>query len=144
MRYPMHFYRGFFTMFLLGALLGTAMIVIDYGFNLRPLGLVLAYAGAALCAFGFQFLLSRLSFVEVSPDGIAGSTFWGRRGFVRWNQIRSARRYYLFPMGVIWVRASDNSPALWLPTHVNRQRNLAEHLRNFAPTGNPLLVCFGP
>jgi hypothetical protein len=141
-RYPMHFYRGFVAMFVLGAAIGTALIVADYGFDLNPVGLVIAYGAAAIWAFGFQFLLSRLAFIEVAREGIWGSTFWGRRGFVSWDQIRSTRRYYVFPMGLVHVRTRDKSPALWLPTHVKRQLDLAKELRNCAPAGNPLVEGF--
>jgi len=138
----MHFYRGFVAMFVLVALIGTALIVAVHGFDLSPVGLLVAYGAAGIWVFGFQFLLSRLSFVEVARDGVSGSTFWGRRGFVRWDQIRSTRRYYLFPMGLVHVRTLDKSPALWLPTHVKGQSNLAKDLRNFAPAGNPLVERF--
>jgi hypothetical protein len=141
-RYPMHFYRGFVAVFVLGALIGTVVLVADYGFDLSPSGLLVGYGAGGIWAFGFQFLLSRLSFVEVGRDGIWGSTFWGRRRFVRWDQIRSIRRYYVFPMGQVHVRMLDKSPALWLPTHVKRQSNLADDLRNFAPAGNPLVERF--
>jgi cyanate permease len=141
-RYPMHFYRGFVAMFVISALIFTALMVADHGFDLNPAGLLAAYVTAAIGAFCVQFLLSRLSFVEVARDGISGSTFWGRRGFVRWEQIRSTHLYYVFPMGLIHVRTLDKSPALWLPTHVKRQSNLAEDLRNFAPADNPLVERF--
>jgi hypothetical protein len=122
--------------------IGTAVIIAEHGLELSPVGLLLSYGSGAIWVFGFQFVLSRLYFVEVSRDGISGSTFWGRRGFLRWDQIRSTRLYYMFPLGLMHVRTFDHSPALWLPTHVRGQSDLAKDLRNFAPTGNPLVGPF--
>jgi hypothetical protein len=140
----MHFYRGFLAVFLGSVVIGTGFIVADHGFDLSVMGLLRAYGLGAIWAFGFQFLLSKLSFVEVGREGISGSTFWGRRGFVRWDQIRNTRRYYVFPMGAIHVRTLDkSSPTLWLPTHVERQSALAEDLRNFGPASSPLIEYYG-
>lgn len=141
-RHRMHYWRGAAAMFVLGGILGTALIFLDEGLSISLLGLAFGLGCGALWALGFQFLLSRLSYVEVQPDGVGGSTFWGRRGFMKWDQIRSARRYDFLAMGLVHVRASGGSPSLWLPTYVARQQALVQDLRKLAPTGSPLPGCF--
>lgn len=142
-RYPMHFSRGFLAIFLAGGLLGAAVILFDVGLSVDVAALLLALAWGGAWAFAAQFLVSRLYFVEVTHEGIAGSTLWGRRGFVRWDKIGPTRRYYVFPMGLVHVRTVDGTPALWLPTHVRGQHYLVTELRKLAPLGHPLLARFG-
>jgi hypothetical protein len=139
----MHYLRGFITTFLLSVILATGWILVEEGLVIHLPSLAFGLLLGAIWSLVAQVLLSRLSFIELRPDGILGATFWGRRRFVEWKKIADARRSpVIFAMGFVRVITSDDLSPLWLPTHVSRQDSYVQHLRRVAPPDSPFLGCF--
>ena len=141
----MQYWRGLlasFSLMVLFAIPITAWTIPQNSIAGYLLAFAFASIPAAVWALLAQFFLSYIYFVDVSADGLGGGTFWGRRRFVQWNTVRSARRYTWLTMGLVYVRFVDGSPALWLPTKVKRQAAFLKDLQTAAPAGNPVLETF--
>lgn len=101
-------------------LLGAGLII--------PLAIILA---------GFtSFLLP----ARLSAEGIQAHSAWGFPAFIRWQDIKSARKFN-FPF-LPWLRLypANGSTVVWLILFQSSPAQFKLEIENLAPPGNPILT----
>ncbi len=77
--------------------------------------------------------------VRIAPDGIHAHNAWGLPRFIRWQDIKTVRKFNL-PM-LPWLRLydTDGSPAVWLAMFQASPTQFKMELERLAPPANPIL-----
>lgn len=102
--------------------------------------LCIVYLWAALCALALAEYLS----IRITIDGIWGRTFWGRKRFLRWDEMRAVRRTGLWPFRFLRVFTGGPRPPLWLPLFTKRREELRDVVAARTNEGHPLRVSLQP
>jgi hypothetical protein len=100
------------------------------------LGAALIIPLAILLAGLTSFLLP----AYVSAEGIRAHSAWGLPSFIRWQDIKSARRFN-FPF-LPWLRLfpADGSTVVWLILFQSSPAQFKLEIEKLAPPGNPILT----
>ena len=95
---------------------------------------------ALVFSIGYSWMLSLLFPDAFSADGIYGHSFWGRRRFVRWQDISSAQTFRLGNLRWIRVYATDGN-ITWLALFQSRDIEFRHEIKRLAPPSSPVLNC---
>ena len=88
-------------------------IIIFGGFHFDVLELAFVSVVEAIYALVGSWVLSLLYPDAISPDGVYGHSFWGRRRLVCWRDIASARSIRILNVRLLRVSATDGE-VTWL------------------------------
>lgn len=131
-----------FVFFVVSIMLVAFLLIgIKHGFHfyLRPLAIV---AGCVVIySLGASWMLSALNSAGFSADGIYGHSVWGRRRFVRWQDIAMARTFRFFNLRWIRLHAATNKKVTWLPLFQTQKADFYLEIRRLAPPDSPVLRC---
>jgi hypothetical protein len=87
---------------------------------------------------GYAWMLSLLCPDAFSADGIYGHSFWGRRRFVRWQDISSVQSFWLGNLRWLRVYAVDGK-ITWLALFQSRDIEFRQEIKRLAPPTSPVL-----
>ena len=115
---------------------GVVLILIDDGFTIDPVGLIVALVGATMVYVALWAYFR----VHVSERGIRCYDFFGVYHFAEWSSITSVR-----PTSVLWLKYlrvySLQSPRpLWLPLFLAEQKRFWSVVVAHASPTCPLLA----
>lgn len=71
-----------------------------------------------LWSMGWAVAVSRALTVRISPEGVYGRSFWGRRARVSWQDVASVKTASLWPMRFWVVFPSNEGAPIWIPLFV--------------------------
>ena len=129
---------GFIFIFVGGMIIGLFVIVIRHGFDIDLSALTVATGVAFIFSIIYSWVLALIFPVAFSSDGIYGHSFWGRRRFVRWQDISSVRTFRLANLQWLRVYAADEK-VTWLALFQSHGIEFRQEIRRLAPQGNPIL-----
>jgi hypothetical protein len=113
-------------------------IVIRDGFHFDQRVLAFVTGFALMFSIIYSFVLSLVFPAAFSLDGIYGHSFWGRRRFVRWQDISSVRKFRL--VSLRWLRVySTDERVIWLALFQSHGTEFRQEIRRLAPPSNPVL-----
>ena len=117
-----------------------AILLID-GLNFDRIALAVASAAAIPIALVAAWSLSFLFPDALSPEGVYGHSFWGRRNFVRWQDITAVRSLRILNLRWLRVYSTIESKTTWLGLFQARRVEFRQEVQRLAPPGSPVLTC---
>jgi hypothetical protein len=121
---------------------GMALILcfnlITDGLHVDLHALVIVGGFGVIFSFLWSWLMSVGFPVGFSKDGFYGYSFWGRRRFVSWQQIATARTFRLFNLKWLRIYAADGKITC-LALFQSHGTEFREEIRRLAPPSNPVL-----
>ena len=113
---------------------------INDGLHFDRYDLAILIGFAVVFSIGWSWMISLLCPAAFSADGIYAHSFWGRRRFVRWQDVVKARTFRI--ANLPWVRVSGaDSKITWLALFQVRKNDFCQEIRRFAPPDSPVLQC---
>jgi hypothetical protein len=113
-------------------------ISLQYGWHIDGRALAFTTGAVLMFSFAYSWLMARLFPIGFSADGIYGHSFWGRRRFVSWQEIATARPRRLGNLRWLRVYAIDGK-VTWVALFQSRDTEFQQEIRRLAPPGNPVL-----
>lgn len=131
-----------------GGTIGISLVVfIDHTnpFDVFPLnGYTLTLVIASIpVLLAYAELVSILSPVRLSSDGIYGHSFWGKKRFVRWQEVRAVKPIRILNLRFLRIYSTGNGKVTWLPLFQARKAEFIQEIQRLAPGDNPVLNHFG-
>lgn len=114
------------------------LIVIEDGLHFDQRALAFATGFAVVLSIVCSWILSLVFPAAVSSDGIYGHSFWGRRRFIRWQDISSVHTFRL--VSFRWLRVyNTDGRVTWLALFQSRGTEFRQEIRRLAPPSSPVL-----
>ena len=114
------------------------LIVIHDGFHFDQRALAFTAGVSLVSSIIYSWVLSFVLPTAFSSDGIYGHSFWGRRRFVRWQDISSVRTFRAVNLRWLRVYATDGR-VTWFPLFQSRGPEFRQEIRRLAPSSNAIL-----
>jgi len=101
--------------------------------------LAVASASVPVSSLVLSWLLSILYPASFSADGIYGHSFWGRRRFIRWQDVATARRFRLLNLRWLRIYTTGDSKVTWLALFQSHKADFRQEIQRLAPADSPVL-----
>jgi hypothetical protein len=133
----------FFGLLIFGTLVAVVVVEVARGLGYDLPGitsatflwmLCLLYVWVLVCTPVTAFAYS----VSVSPRGIRGRTFWGRKRFIAWEDMNHVRRLGVPPFRFLRFRTNAGGPPMWFPLFVSGKKKLQRQIAAAVPEGHPI------
>jgi hypothetical protein len=119
-------------------LLVCGFTIITDGFDFDGQALAFGCGCGAIYSFVGSWVWSHLSHDAYSAEGVYGHSPWGRRRSVRWQDISSARQFWLLNLRLLRVYATDGKITL-LGLFPAQAAEFRKEIRRLAPHASPIL-----
>ena len=129
---------GAIFVFVCGMTGAFCLIVIIQGWHFDFHALAIVTVVEVIYSFFASLMMSFVFPVGFSADGIYGHSFWGRRRFVSWQQIVTARTFGLFKFRFLRVYSAD-CKVTWLALFQSHDAEFRDEIRRLAPPSSPVL-----
>lgn len=134
-------------LFVFYAVLGFSTVCIAIGFIghrsgswgsqiLMCAGMILPFSIIAAGIFSFFFP------IKLTAEGIHAHSVWGLPCFIRWQDIKSARKFNLFILPWLRLYPADGSTVIWLALFQSAPAQFKLEIQRLAPPGSPILSHF--
>ncbi len=127
--------------FVASMLLLMLLITIIDGFHFNLGGLAIAGGTCLVSSTVYSWILSVVFPAAFSADGIYGHSFWGRRRFVRWQDVASVKPIRLGNLRWLRIYAADGK-ITWLAMFQARKLEFRQEFSRLAPATCPVLDYF--
>jgi hypothetical protein len=84
-------------------------------------------------------IMNQLFPVRLTTVGIHAHSIWGLPRFIRWQDIRSVRKFNLPFLPWLRLYSADGSATVWLSMFPSSPAKFKLELQKLAPPGNPIL-----
>jgi hypothetical protein len=131
--------RLFLFYVLLGLPLVVCTIVIRHGTDLNFRALLICAASMIPFSIIAATVLSVLFPVRLTADGIHAHSAWGWRRFIRWQDIKTVRKFNLPILPWLRLYDADGSSPVWLSMFPSSPDLFKLEIQKLAPPANPIL-----
>jgi hypothetical protein len=108
------------------------------GLHLGRRALAVAGVSVSVSSLVMAGLVSILYPASFSAEGLYGRSFWGRRRFVRWQEIAVARSFRLLNLRWLRIYTTDYSRVIWLALFQSHEAEFRQEIQRLAPAGSPI------
>jgi hypothetical protein len=128
-----------FVCILVLSMLGLFGVVLSFdGLHFDRLALAVASMSVLTLAPLMAWLSSVVYPASFSADGIYGHSFWGRRRFVRWQDVAVARTFRLLNLRWLRIYTTDYSKVIWLALFPANKVEFLKEIHRLAPSKSPI------
>ena len=123
----------------LGVILGVLLVFIDEGLKVDVSDLAIGIAGGVVAVVVQSFLACRRYTIELSEAGIRAYSFWGKRRFIKWQEIEAVRPFTLLNLRYLRLYGPQPSKPLWLAIFIPNPSAFRDAITRLAPINCPVL-----
>ncbi len=129
-------------MFGLGVPLYIALIFFKLGTQVQWKPLLVGVAAMVPTSIISAGLLSLFFPVRLSPDGIHAQSVWGLPRFIRWQDIKQARRFSFFNLRWLRLHSRADNSVTWVALFQTPAVAFNQEIHKLAPPDSPVLAFF--
>ncbi len=123
----------FLFILVLGLLGFFCVVLILEGLGFDRHALAAGSASVPVSSLVLAWLLSILYPASFSAEGVYGHSFWGRRRFVRWQDVVAVRAFSLLNLRWLRIYATGESQVTWLALFQSHKSEFREEIQRLAP-----------
>lgn len=77
--------------------------------------------------------------VRLTTDGIHSQSIWGLPCFMRWQDIKTARRFRFFNLPWLRIYPKEKGTVMWMPLFQSARDQFKQEMQRLAPPDSPVL-----
>jgi hypothetical protein len=136
--YYLDFHTLFWFLWPASFLLFMIFVIHDEGLSFNrfaiPFGLIVGMP----VAWGMTWILRKVYFDVITPEGIEGHSFWGTRSFIRWRDIQEVRTFQFARFKYLRLYAGGDRRVTWIGLFHQRTKDFCQEIQRHAPAESPL------